>query len=396
MAGQRSSEDSNDRAAGRGVPEIHGYCDRRFAGLRSAFATNFREHGEVGAALAVALEGRPVVDLWAGWADRARTRPWRRDTLVNVFSVGKPMAALCLLMLVECGHVDLDAPVADYWREFAAANKGEVTVRMLLGHRAGLPAVRRSLSRLCMYDWRQMTSALAAEEPWWEPGRKHGYHVNTFGFLIGELVRRVSGETIGAFFHRAIAVPLGADFHFGIGAEQDRRVAEFLFPDVAPNFVDAKTTSMVRHAYFNPPGLSGLGTVNTRAWRAAEMPSTNGHATARAVARIYSALAAGGAVDGIRVLRTDTVELATREVSCGRDEVLDRPSRFGLGFQLTQPERPLGPNQKSFGHFGAGGSLGFADPDQALAFAYTPNQGEGPRWQNPRNRGLIDALYASL
>jgi CubicO group peptidase (beta-lactamase class C family) len=375
--------------------EIHGSCDTRFAGVRSALATNFREHGEIGAAVAVALEGRLVVDLWAGWADRPRTRPWERDTLVNVFSVGKPMAALCLLMLVEREQVDLDTPVANYWPEFAAANKGQVTVRMLLGHRAGLPAVRRMLAPGSMYDWQRMTAALAAQTPWWEPGGKHGYHVNTFGFLIGELVRRVSGETVGAFFRRTIALPLAADFQFGIGATEDRRIADFLFPDLAPGF-GAQMTPLIRCTYLNPPGLSGLGTVNTRRWRAAEMPSTNGHATARAVARIYSALAAGGAIDGIRLLRTDTLEQATREVSSGHDEVLGRPSRFGLGFQLTQPERPLGPGQSSFGHFGAGGSLGFADPDHGLAFAYTPNQGDGPRWQNPRNRGLVDALYACL
>jgi CubicO group peptidase (beta-lactamase class C family) len=170
----------------------------------------------------------------------------------------------------------------------------------------------------------------------------------------------------------------------------------FLFPEVPLGRIDADATPLVRDVYLNPPGLSGMGTVNTRAWRAAEMPSGNAHACARAVARIYSALACGGAVEGIRILQAGTIELATREVSSGLDVVLERPSRFGLGFQLTQPERPLGPNPRSFGHFGAGGSLGFADPDHALAFAYTPNQGEGPRWQNPRNRGLIGALYASL
>ena len=394
MATRRPEDDAGHAASGP-VPQIHGRCQPRFAGLTDALATNFRDHGEVGAALVVTLEGRTVVDVWAGWADRARSRPWRRDTLVDVFSVAKPMAALCLLMLVERRQVDLEAPVARYWPEFAAAHKEAVTVEMLLGHRAGLPAVRRALPPLAMYDWELMTSALAAEKPWWEPGRHHGYHVNTFGFLIGELVRRVSGETIGAFFRETIALPLAADFHFGLAADQDRRVADFLFPDSASDF-GARMPRLLRCAYLNPPGLSGLGTVNTRAWRAAEMPSTNGHATARAVARIYSALAAGGAVDGIRLLRAETLDRATREVSCGHDEVLNRPSRFGLGFQLTQPERPLGPGPRSFGHFGAGGSLAFADPDHALAFAYTPNQGDGPRWQNPRNRGLIAALYASL
>jgi CubicO group peptidase (beta-lactamase class C family) len=267
---------------------------------------------------------------------------------------------------------------------------------MLLAHRAGLPAIRRLLPPLSMYDWALMTSALAAEEPWWKPGSRHGYHVNTFGFLVGELVRRVSGESIGAFLERTIAGPLGADFHFGVAAGQHRRVADFLFPEVPVEFPGPETPLLVQRAYTNPPGVSGLGTVNDSAWREAEMPSTNAHATARAVARIYSALAAGGAIDGIRVLANETVELAATEAARGTDAVLNRPSRFGLGFQLTQPERPLGPNKRSFGHFGAGGSLGFADPDEALAFAYTPNQSAGPRWQNPRNRGLIEALYGCL
>jgi CubicO group peptidase (beta-lactamase class C family) len=336
------------------------------------------------------LEGEAVVDLWGGWMDRAQTRPWREDTLVDVFSVGKPMAVLCLLMLVAEGAVTLDAPVAEYWPEFSAAGKGSVTVRMLLGHRAGLPAVRRELPELAMYDWELMTSALAAEEPWWEPGTAHGYHTNTYGFLVGELVRRVSGETIQTLFPRTVAEPLGLDFWFGLPEREDERVAEFLFPDGTASFDTAPL--IVRRAYLNPPGISGLGTVNTRAWREAVMPSTNGHATARSVARIYSVLAAGGPP----LLTGEMLAEATREVSYGPDQVLTRPSRFGLGFQLTQPERPLGPGPSGFGHFGAGGSLGFADPDAGIAFAYTPNQGEGPRWQNPRNRRLIRAVYDAL
>jgi CubicO group peptidase (beta-lactamase class C family) len=386
------------------VPEIHGVCDERFAGVRDTLAQNFRDHGEVGAAVAVAVDGRVVVDLWAGWMDLARTRAWRRDTLVNVFSVGKAMAALCLLILVERGQVDLDAPVARYWPEFAARGKSALTVRMLLCHRAGLPAIRGALPSLAMYDWPLMTSALADEAPWWEPGQQHGYHVNTFGFLIGELVRRVSGESIGAFFRREVAGPLAADFHFGIGPEHDARIADYLFAVEPPQIVvdgdDDDRRFLLRCVYLNPPGIIGLGTVNTRAWRAAEMPSTNGHANARAVARIYSALACGGAacggaVDGVRLLRPETIEHAITEASAGLDVVLHRPSRFGLGFQLTQPGRPLGPNRRSFGHFGAGGALGFADPDARLAFAYTMNQA-GPRFQNPCTRALIAATYASL
>jgi CubicO group peptidase (beta-lactamase class C family) len=393
------------------VPQIVGTCEERFAAVREAMEANFRERGEIGAAVAVELEGRPVVDLWGGWMDLARTRPWQRDTLVDVFSVGKAMAAICLLALVERGEVELDAPVGRYWPRFARNGKEAVTVRMLLSHRAGLPAIRRLLPGEAMCDWELMVGALADEEPWWEPGTTHGYHVNTFGFLVGELVRRASGTTIGSFLAGEIAQPLGADFHFGIGPEHDERIAEFSFGvDPAAQSeeeaeealaegsripLDDARRFLLARAYMNPAGLSGIGTVNTREWRAAEIPSANGHATARAVARIYSALAAGGEVDGVRVLKPETLEQATAEASAGVDFVLGRPSRFALGFQLTQPERPLGPKERSFGHFGAGGSLGFADPEARLAFGYVLNH-SGPRWQNPRNKALLDAVYACL
>ena len=374
------------------MPEIFGACDERFAPVSHALADNFRDHGELGAAVAIAVDGQPVVDIWAGWKDSARTRPWERDTLVPVFSVGKAMAVLCVLLLVERGGVDLDAPVARYWPEFAAAGKGGVTVRTLLAHRAGLPAVRGLLPDEAIYDWDRMAGALAAEEPWWEPGSTHGYHVNTLGFLAGEIVRRVAGMSIGAFFRAEVGEPLGADFHFGFGADEDHRVAEYTFgagsTERRPVPAGEERQFLLHRVYLNPPGLSGLGTVNTREWRAAEIPSANGHGTARAVARIYGAL-------GREMLTPEILEQAIAEHSAGPDFVLGRPSRFGLGFQLTQPERPLGPNPRSFGHFGLGGSLGFADPDTGLAFAYAMNR-SGPRWQNPRNQALIDAVYASL
>ena len=381
-----------------GVPPIHGSCDPSFARVRDAVVENFHSHGEIGAAVALAVDGRLVVDLWAGWADAAKTRPWNADTLVNVFSVGKAMAALTLLVLVDRGEVDLDAPVARYWPAFAAAGKGEITVRTLLAHRAGLPAIRAPLPPFALYDWDAMTAALAAEEPWWQPGSQHGYHVNTFGFLVGEVVRRVTADAFRDVFRREIAGPLAADFHFGTQPADDDRTAEYVFDFAAEppaGVFDEARHFLLQRAYGNPPGVSGDGTVNTRAWRAAQIPSTNGHATARGVARIYSALATPGGVDGVRLLREETLTAAIAEASSGPDAVLVRPSRFGLGFQLTQPERPLGPNPRAFGHFGAGGSLGFADPDARLAFGYTMNK-SGPRWQNPANRALIEAVYGAL
>ncbi|MBI3782030.1 MAG: beta-lactamase family protein, partial [Deltaproteobacteria bacterium] len=323
----------------------------------------------------------------------------QRDTLVNVFSVGKALVTTALLILVDRGEVELDAAVSHYWPQFALKGKGTITVRTLLSHRAGLPAVRQPLPETAMYDWSLMTAALADEEPWWRPGQQHGYHVNTFGFLVGEIVRRVSGQSVGKFVHREIADPLDADFHFGLQPDDDQRVAEYIPGELfngSPRDTtesDAQRRFLLHRVYLNPQGLSGLGTVNTREWRAAEMPSTNGHANAHDVARVFSALAGDGAVDGVQLLKAGTIAAASAEASSGEDYVLRRPSRFGLGFQLTQPERPLGPNARSFGHFGAGGSLGFADPDARLAFGYTMNHA-GPRWQNPRIRNLIDAVYA--
>lgn len=383
------------------IPPIDGFCDPRFARVRDAFADNFAVHGEVGAAVAVTIDGRPVLDLWGGYADAARRTPWRRDTLVNVFSVSKALTAICALRLVERGLLDLDAPVARTWPEFAARGKESIPLRQILCHQAGLPAVKEDLPEGTMLDWRRMTSALAAQAPWWPPGERHGYHVNTFGFLVGELVRRASGRSIGEMLRDDVAGPLDADVHVGLPAAEHRRVAEFLWTAEVPATPPDPATlpfpyDMRWQTYFNPPGVSGSGGwVNRAAWRSGEVPSTNGHATARGIARVFAALAVGGAIDGYVLLAPDVLRAATVEHACGDDLVLDRPTRFGLGFQLTQPERPLGPNPRTFGHFGSGGALGFADPDARLSFGYAMNH-MGPRWQNPRNAALVEAVYACL
>jgi CubicO group peptidase (beta-lactamase class C family) len=397
--------------------EVQGSCDARFAPLREALRENFADRGELGAAVAVVLEGKLVVDLWGGWAEEARTRPWERDTLVDGFSVGKGLVALCALHLAERGGLDLDAPVARLWPEFAAAGKEAVTTRTVLAHRAGLPAIGRPLPAEAMFDWELMTAALAEQEPWWEPGSAHGYHVNTFGFLVGEIVRRAAGVGIAEYLEREIAAPLGAEFRFGLSPREQARAADFTFAaetmeaseekraaatvdDRAGAAIDERRRLMLERAYWNPPGISGTeGTVNTPAWRAAVIPSANGHGTARGVAAIYAALVADaealpGRPGSRRLLGAAALGEAITEASAGTDAVLGRPSRFGLGFQLTEPERPLGPNPRAFGHFGAGGSLGFADPDAGLGFAYLMNRG-GPRWRSPRNRALLDALFES-
>ncbi len=386
-------------ADGRGRrPGIGGWCDTHFTGVRDAFAANFAERGEAGAAACLAVHGTVVADLWGGWAGRGPDRPWQRDTLVNVFSVGKGLIAACVARLIGEARLEADAPVVRYWPPFGAAGKAAVTLRQLLSHQAGLPALRAPMPDGSMLDWPVMVSALAAEPPWWPPGSGHGYHVNTFGFLAGEVIRRVTGITVGAMLRDEIAGPLGADVHIGLPAAQHGRVAEFIWPEPgSPPGPEAigEDQRMILNAYFNPPGLSGIGVVNTAAWREAEVPSANAHATAAGVARVYAALAGGGAVDGVRVVDSGALAACVAEQVYGDDLVLRRPSRFGLGFQLTQPERPLGPGPRAFGHFGAGGSVGLCDPDAGVAFGYVTSQ-MGPRWQNPRNRALIDAVFARL
>jgi CubicO group peptidase (beta-lactamase class C family) len=398
--GQETERYRDERAAPD--VQIDGTCDARFEAVREAFRANFEQHDELGAALAVVLEGRAVVDLWGGWANRTKTRPWRRDTLVNVFSVGKAMASICVMRLVERGALDLDAPVAKVWPEFAAAGKEAATLRQLLSHQAGLPAIREPLPPGAMLDWPRMIDALAATEPWWEPGTRHGYHPNTYGFLVGELVRRASGERIGRYFRDEFARPLDLDFHFGVGSLADSRIAEYVHlletthgmplrwegPDRAS--LTSEQQEMILKAHNNPPGFSGNGMVNRRDWREAEIPSTGAHGHARAVARFYGALTGEAPA-----LAVETLERWTREECRGPDAVVGRSSRFGLGVQLTQEERPLGPHPRSFGHFGAGGALGFADPDTGLGFGYVMNRMR-PGWRNPKNLGLLEALYACL
>jgi CubicO group peptidase (beta-lactamase class C family) len=382
---------------------VGGWCEAPFDQVRTEFAENFARRGERGAAVCVWVDGRPVVDLWGG--DAGGGRAWDGDTLVNAFSVGKGMVALLVARCVGRGELDVDRRVAGIWPEFGAAGKDTVTVRQLLTHEAGLPAVRSPLPADAMYDHTAMAAALAAQAPWWEPGTAHGYHTNTYGFLLGEVLRRVTGRTVGQLLRDEVAGPLGADLHIGLPASEDHRVAEFHWPFPppaagAPTGVGAGGDAddhrlMIHNTYFNPPSFSGAGVVNTRAWRAAEIPSTNIHASARGVARVYAALAAGGTIDGVRVVDRDALAAATVEQVHGPDVVLGRVNRFGLGFQLTQPERPLGPSPRAFGHFGAGGSLGFCDPDGGVAFGYVMNE-MGDRWLSPRNRALIDAVYCAL
>jgi CubicO group peptidase (beta-lactamase class C family) len=380
--------------------EIHGSCAPSYQRVRDAFAAGFRERGEIGAAVAVTLDGETAVDLWAGHADPARTRPWTRDSIVHVYSVTKGMTALCAHRLVERGALELDAPVARYWPEFAQRGKGEIPVRWLLSHRAGLPALRTPLPPAALYDWDAMAGALAAAEPCVPPGQL-SYHPVTFGWLVGELVRRVDGRSLGRFFREEIAEPLGASFHVGLSPAEEKRCADITALEPPPDLIAAFGSEapaqppLVVLAFANP---LGTGDHNSPQHRRAEIPAINGHGDALALARIYGALARGGEIGGVRVLSPGGIELARSQQARDMDALMGVTVRMGLGYWLSQPGVPgfaFGPNEGAFGHPGAGGSLGFADPRARIGFGYVTNRMGSSIEVDPRAQALIDALYAS-
>ena len=384
--------------------KIEGEVDKRFEGVRKAFVENLEKRGELGGSVAIVIDGKPVVDLWGGHADKAKTRPWQRDTLVNVYSTTKGLTATCAHRLIDQGKLDPDEAVSRYWPEFAQNGKKDMPVRYLLSHRAGLPAVMKVLSEEALFDWDTMASALAEQDPWWQPGTKHGYHALTIGWLVGEVIKRITGKGLGRYFREEIAEPLGLDAHIGLDAKHDSRVSDLLpSPPPGPNepnlFVEAmkEPEGATAKAFLNPPVLTKPNLVNTRPWRAAELGAANGHTNARSLARMYGALARGGEVDGYRIVRPEALERFYAEQSFGPDQVLmQMPTRFSLGFMLSQPGAMFGPNRKSFGHPGAGGSLGFADPIARIGFGYTMNQMANGLLIDSRAEALINAFYAAL
>jgi CubicO group peptidase (beta-lactamase class C family) len=382
---------------------IQGECDQRFERVKRVFAENFERRDELGATVAVTLDGRPVVDLWGGHLDHAKTKPWQRDNIVNVWSTTKGLTAICAHKLAGEGKLDLDAPVTKYWPEFAQGGKAEVPVSYLLNHKAGLAAIRAPLRNEDLFSWEVVTRELARQEPWWTPGTKHGYHAITFGWLVGEVVRRVSGKSLGTYFRDEIAKPLGIDAYIGFDASLDPRVAEIFPAPPPPPGQPNPMADLVKNpesvsakAIMNPPTTMLPATTNSRAWRGAEIPGANGHANARALSRLYGALARGGEVDGLRVMNSSELPRCYTEQSKGTDAVLGFTTRFSLGFMMSLPGSPLGPNARSFGHPGAGGSLGFADPDTKIGFGYAMNQMGSGMLLDPRAAALIDAVYASL
>lgn len=390
---------------------VEGTCEPRFGRVREEFERNFAERGEVGASVCVTFDGESVVDLWGGQADPSSGRAWDRDTIGHVWSATKGATALCAHMLASRGRLDLNAPVARYWPEFAKNGKESVLVRHLLNHQAGLPTLRDPLPPGCLYDWSLMTDALAREEPFWRPGTRNGYHAFTFGYLVGEVIRRVDGRTLGAFFRDEVARPLGLDFWLGLPAEHEGRAAATIpAPPPGPGepvssfFVAALTdpTSVQALVLANTGGYMLMpGESDSRAAHAAEIGAVGGMTNARGLAGMYRALALGGEplVGSSQLAVMGSVSSATSV-----DAVLMVPSRFSLGFVKAADNRylPVGDregvlmSEEAFGHVGMGGSHGFADPRARLSFGYTMNrQGTGVGL-NERGQSLVDAVYAAI
>ena len=373
---------------------VRGVCAPGLEPVARAFEENFALRGEVGAGLCIIHRDRVVVDLVGGWADPAAKTPWRPDTLVNVYSVGKAFIALAALRQVDAGRTALDEPIASIWPEYATAGKARTTVRQALSHLAGVPAIHEPLTNDDLLDFDRMTRALASTAPWFSPGSRLAYHTNTYGHLIGEVVRRCTGKLPDAEL-AAISAIVSADVLLGLTPADQPRCAtvDFVAP-IDPHLIDLSAligdARLVTSSYFNPPGYSSVGLVNTARWRDAQIPSTNMHASASGVARIYR-----GLLEPNLLLSEELLAEAVRPQASGLCPVLGEHAVFGLGFTPTTPRRPFGTSATSFGHFGTGGAVGFADPENQVAFGYVMNQ-VIPRWQSTRNRALIDTFYGLL
>lgn len=387
---------------------IHGYCASGFESVREEFERNFRERGELGAAVSLTQDGETIVDLWGGIADEASGRPWKEDTLAVVFSTTKGLAAICIHILVDRSALSFDAPVAQYWPEFGQNGKEGVTVAMALSHQAGVPVWQQELPDGALHDWDFAAARLAAEAPLWEPGTMHGYHGVTIGWIAGELVRRTSGMTIGTFFRKEVASALDADAWIGLPESEHHRVSTLILcpPDLKADFfrkIDEEPDWFGAKLVTNAGGDIGPDTVNSpRRW-SMEHPSAGGTANARALARIYAPLAQGGVGRQGRLVSADAIErMKTVRAASDCDTVLRLPTTFTLGFSKTWGDRRLGPGshvilgEHAFGTPGMGGSLGFADPEAGISFGYVMNRLGSGVGLNDRGQSLVDATYRTL
>jgi CubicO group peptidase (beta-lactamase class C family) len=353
------------------MTDVGGFVDPRFEPVRAAFAAALGNGTDIGASFAATINGEPVIDLWGGWADEARTRPWERDTIVNVYSTTKTMTALTALWLADQGALRFEEKVAHYWPEFAAAGKADVTVAQLMSHSAGLSGFAEPMPPEGLYDWELVTSRLAAQEPFWAPGTAPGYHAVTQGYLVGEVVRRITGKSLGTVFADELAGPLGADFHIGLDAAHDGRVADLVPPPGGASIGEGPPLPLMQNMASNPR-IDPLDT-RTRAWRAAEIPAAGGHGNARSVAAVQTVMANGGVSGGKRLLSEAGVRKALELQIEGHDQVLNMPVRYGMGYGLSGPARPL-PNPNTVFWGGYGGSLVVCDMDLKLCMSFVMNK----------------------
>ena len=375
------------------MTQPEGYCAEGFEGVRDAFVQNFASGDEVGASACVVHDEKVVVDLWAGAAN-PQGDPWQQDTIVNVYSTTKTMAALCMLMLADRGMIAFDAPVARYWPEFAQNGKEGVLVQHVMSHSAGLSGFDSRVEIEELYDWDRICKKLAAQAPWWEPGTASGYHALTQGYLQGEILRRVDGRTLGTFFKDEVAAPLKIDFHIGLDARHDHRVGEMVPPQVQLDN-DSGTGDAIAARTFRSFSLPGRAP-ETRAWRDAEIPAAGGFGNARAVARVHAALAAGGALGGVRLMSSETAEVARQRQTNGKDLVLGVWMLFGLGFGLMNPRIPFTPSPGAYYWGGWGGSITVVDPDTRTSIGYVMNKMGESTLGDKRSARIIDATYSAL
>lgn len=375
------------------MAELQGFAEARFAPVRDAFQAAFDAGQELGARFTLVLEGETVVDLWGGHADRKRQRPFAEDTLTPVFSTTKAVAALMVARLVDEGRLAYDQRVAEVWPEFAQAGKAEVTVGQAMSHQAGLSGFIEPMDPDLWFDWDGMCARLAATPPLWPPGTASGYHPGTFGYLAGEIFRRVDGRTLGTALRQDLAEPLGLDLWIGLPDSEFPRVAEVQRPSAVPDF--GPVTPIVRAAFLEPWSTAGAARDQNQ-WRRVEIPSANGHATAPGLARLMSALAGDGWLDGIEVLTPHARDEASAERIRSRDLVLPFEMSWAAGFMRNETVKVWGPGARTFGHSGWGGSCAFADPERGLAGAYVMNRQSTALLGDERPKRLIEAAYASL
>jgi CubicO group peptidase (beta-lactamase class C family) len=369
------------------VTETQGSVQDAYSAVRTAFEKNFADGSDVGASFSATIAGETVVDIWGGLADEDETRPWERDTIVNVYSTTKTMTALTALLIADRGELDFAAPVARYWPEFAAAGKQDVTVAHLMSHSSGLSSWREPLEPEDLYDWEKCTSLLAAQEPYWQPGTASGYHSVTQGYLVGEVIRRITGRTVGTVFREEIAEPLGADFHIGLPESEDARVATLIPPPPRPLF---ENPTDIQKAAGNPRVEVAL--TRTRAWRAAEIPAANGTANARAVVQCLTILANGGEAGGRRFMSEAGCRKALEQQIEGTDLVLGIPIRFGLGFGLSNQFMP-NPNTIFWGGFG--GSVAVVDMDARACMSYVMNKMAATTLGDTRAFGMMVGVWSA-